>query len=265
MASVRGIISLKGSIDNFCFYKLNGKQIVRQKSGPSKERIMNDLSYKRLKENMFEFGGASQIAKVYRMSLQAECKRFGGPYISGRLNGLFKKVCNAGSGKRGKRSYEFSKNGSLLMGFQFSKLTTFERIFNSKTYMNFDQNTGGVCFNILPFHIKNVISSPKSATHFKIILTSSVLSDYVFDSKSGMYIALQTEFSGLSSVTESDAIDLKSNAELSVQLKNDLGNGFELPENACIISSVGIVFYQNVNGKVYELETGKAMRISAVF
>ncbi|MGZ0015660.1 hypothetical protein [Yeosuana sp. AK3] len=43
MAKQKGIIKIKGTLNGLCYYKLNGVDMVRKATEPSKERIQNDL------------------------------------------------------------------------------------------------------------------------------------------------------------------------------------------------------------------------------
>jgi len=69
MSKQMGLIKLKGNIGGISFYKSGGEDLARVANGPSKERIANDATFQRTRENKTEFGGAATAAKALRMGL----------------------------------------------------------------------------------------------------------------------------------------------------------------------------------------------------
>ena len=70
----RNILNFTGRIGDLSFYRMRGydRVIVRQKGGPSSERVKNDANFQRTRENGVEFGGGSTAGKHIRLMLRAQ-------------------------------------------------------------------------------------------------------------------------------------------------------------------------------------------------
>jgi hypothetical protein len=69
MAKADGILKIEGTVENLTFYKKDGKNFVRRKGGISRERIANDPSFVRTRENNSEFSLSARAGKVLRLAL----------------------------------------------------------------------------------------------------------------------------------------------------------------------------------------------------
>jgi hypothetical protein len=54
MAKASGIIKIEGTVEDLTFYKKDGKNFVRRKEGIPKERLYNEPSFERTRENNTE-------------------------------------------------------------------------------------------------------------------------------------------------------------------------------------------------------------------
>src|SRR5438105_4206377 len=106
MATAKGIVHLEGTIDGISFYMRKGKRCVRKAGGPSKEKIATSASCQRTRENNSEFKGAAAASKMLRMGLGVFIMHFADWNVSGRLNGIFKKIIDRAVGVRGERPVE---------------------------------------------------------------------------------------------------------------------------------------------------------------
>jgi len=66
MATYESFIKLNGSIGDLVFYNLNGKNIVRKKSGFNKAAYKKSPTYEKVRQNSSEFGHCSKIGKLIR-------------------------------------------------------------------------------------------------------------------------------------------------------------------------------------------------------
>lgn len=67
MARQTGIYTITGTIDNLCFYKMEGKFYVRQKSSLSGTRVKKDPAFAKTMQYANMLGTASKIASaIYR-------------------------------------------------------------------------------------------------------------------------------------------------------------------------------------------------------
>jgi hypothetical protein len=85
MAKQKGIVKLKGTIEDIAFYKTIDGYVARAKGGIDPERIKNDPKFARTRENNAEFGSAAKSAKQLRRTLWPMLKRASDPRMIGRL------------------------------------------------------------------------------------------------------------------------------------------------------------------------------------
>jgi hypothetical protein len=70
MAKQSGIIKLEGTIGDIAFYKSQDGILARAKGGISADRIQNDATFQRTRENGEEFGRAGTAGKILRMAFR---------------------------------------------------------------------------------------------------------------------------------------------------------------------------------------------------
>lgn len=81
MATYESIIKITGTVGDLVFYTLNGKNVVRKKSGFNKAAFKKDPSYEKVRQNSSEFGHCSKMGKMIRKSLEAYTKEAGDPLL----------------------------------------------------------------------------------------------------------------------------------------------------------------------------------------
>jgi hypothetical protein len=119
-----------GSLGNVTAYRMRGvdRIVVRKKSGVSKERIQNDRSFARTRENNVEFKGRAKAVRRVRLAI--------GPLLDhadynffGNLNRTMKYVQNGDAvNPGGERSILMSKYGTLLEGFSLNRYSALETL-----------------------------------------------------------------------------------------------------------------------------------------
>ncbi|UOB17489.1 hypothetical protein [Abyssalbus ytuae] len=265
MGLQKGFIKLKGSLGGLTFYEKNGENIVRTTGGIDKERIAKDPSFKRTRENMAEFGGAAKTGKALRMGFANIIKTMADNRIVGRLTGIMKKVNTHGTGLRGQRSFEILKNANIIQGFEFNKTFPLGAIFYAPTQApTLDANRSIVTWVVPDFDTDSFITVPEGATHFKLVLATTVLSDYTYEVSSKSFVPVNPAENQRNGVAFSDAIAIGGMAGSDITLTVDLGFDSALPATAGVISATGIIFYQEINSQLYELAGSNAMRIEAI-
>lgn len=127
MATYESLIKIKGSVGDLVFYTLNGKNVVRKKSGFNKKAFKKDPSYEKVRQNSSEFGHCSKMGKIIRNSLDIFLKESGDALLYQKFARLMTEIKDLDiiSG-RGKRTVE---NGlktdagkKLLNAFQFGEI-----------------------------------------------------------------------------------------------------------------------------------------------
>lgn len=265
MAKQKGFIKLKGSLGGLTFYKSDGVDLVKTISGVSKERILKDPKFKRTRENMNEFGASAKIGKVLRMGFSSVSKFMKDSTLSGRLTGVMKRINSKGSGLRGKRAFEIVANKDYLTGFEFHKNTPFGSVFNAAfAQPTLDANRSVVTWVVPDFNTQNYINAPEGATHFKLVLNCSILSDYTYQIGSNSYEPINPNQNEMHVLDESAEIPLTGMVGSDTTLTTDFGLGAALPATAGVIVGIGILFYQEINGDFYVLVSDNTLRIELV-
>jgi hypothetical protein len=105
MPRVNGVVSFQGTYEDMTFYKKEGKNYVRKKSGVSKERIANDPNYVRTRENMNEFKQSATSGKLLRLALGSLVFKAKDNKLSSRLLQTMSRIKNLdATSARGQRT-----------------------------------------------------------------------------------------------------------------------------------------------------------------
>ncbi|MDH5033397.1 hypothetical protein [Chryseobacterium cucumeris] len=124
MATYESVIKITGAVGDLVFYTLNGKNVVRKKSGFNKSAFKKNPSYEKVRQNSSEFGHCSKMGKMIRKSLEIYVKETGDPLLYQK----FAKVMTAikdldNTSERGKRTVEnglkTEEGRKLLRDFQW--------------------------------------------------------------------------------------------------------------------------------------------------
>lgn len=265
MAKQKGFIKLKGSLGGLTFYDKNGENIVRTTGGVDKERIEKDPAFKRTRENMAEFGGSAKIGKALRMGFANIIKTMGDNTIVGRITGIMKKINSLGAGLRGRRSFEILPHAEIIEGFEFNKTESLGAIFYAPSQAPaLDANRSIATWTVPDFNTDSFINAPEGATHCKLVLATTVLSDYAYVASSKSFEPVNPNENETNGIAFSNAIALGGMVGSDTILTVDLGFSNALPATVGVISAIGIIFYQEINAQLYELATSNTMRIEVV-
>lgn len=80
----------------------------------------------------------------------------------------------------------------------------------------------------------------------------------------GLYEPRDPDVNAIGAVTYSDAIPLGGMVGSITTLDVDLSSVGTVPITSVIIGSIGILFYQEMNTKMYELAQNNAMKVAVV-
>ena len=135
MATYESFIKLNGSVGDLVFYNLNGKNIVRKKSGFNKNAFHKSASYEKVRQNSSEFGHCSKIGKIIRQCLEVYIKESDDPLLYQKFAKLMteiKDLDNASEkGKRTVKSGLATESGmKMLRNFQFGSIQSLENTVN---------------------------------------------------------------------------------------------------------------------------------------
>ncbi|WP_419870916.1 hypothetical protein [Chryseobacterium sp. CT-SW4] len=133
MATYESLIKLKGSVGDLVFYTLNGKNVVRKKSGFNKAAYKKNPAYEKVRQNSSEFGHCSKVGKIIRTALDGYIKESGEPLLYQRFARLMTQIKDLdGLSEKGKRTVYNGLNTEegkmLLKKFQMGKKSSLEHL-----------------------------------------------------------------------------------------------------------------------------------------
>ena len=94
MAKLKGILKIEGTLQDMTFYKTQDGHLVKTKSGVSGDRIANDPSFQRTRENGSEFGSAATAGKVLRNAVRNLTMNASDNRVTSRLTQLMTQIKN---------------------------------------------------------------------------------------------------------------------------------------------------------------------------
>lgn len=238
MAKLKGILKIKGTLDDLTFYKSGKDYLVRTKGGVDGDRIANDPTFQRTRENGSEFGRSAKAGKLLRTAVRNLMTNAKDRLVTSRLTKVMTQIKNLDTtSQRGQRSagigilQEAGKN--FLKGFNFNIKAILSSIFFGQ--YSLDSATGVVTINGL--NPINDIVAPGGATHMAI---KAGWTNVNFES--GVF---NTEISNVETFPI-DATEHNISLQYAAAPEGD-GCGFHL---------LHIEFYQEVNGSLYSLKNG---------
>jgi hypothetical protein len=239
MAKQSGIIKLEGTIGDISFYKSQDGLLARSKGGVSADRIQNDPSFQRTRENMDEFGRAGAAGKLLRMAFRTYLQNAADNRMVSRLTKAMTDVIKAdATNTRGQRNV-LDGELEMLEGFEFNNDGKLSATVYTSYTATIDRVTGMLKLNFFPFSPANAIAAPEGATHLKFISCGASI-----DFEGGIFE---------SGIDESLEIEITQLPVPTVELVNSV-----TPNNTHPLFLVlGIEFYQKVNGVSYPLKSGR--------
>lgn len=127
MAKPKGMISLKGTINDINFYYLNGKAVARAAGGGfNRESIKKSPKMVRVRENSSEFGMVSKAKKLIRLGLYPFLHDFKDVTLHARMMRLFQEIKTLDTvSERGQRTFQkglaTNEGRSLLVNFAITQ------------------------------------------------------------------------------------------------------------------------------------------------
>ena len=263
MARNNSFVKLDGTLDGLTFYRKNGQNLVKTQSRISKKRIMNDPAFKRTRENMMEFSGASKAGKAFRDGFANMVKLMGDSYISSRLSGIMRRIISGGAGKRGERDIDLVSMRDILKGFEFNNKLPFKSIFYAPYALpNINASRDIIDWLVTDFDTDAFITAPEGATHFKLVLATGYVSNYEYVPVMRSYEPDEDTVNGNGGTAYSAPIPLGGMVGSDIALEVDVSSLGAIPASSAVFVGIGIVFYQDINGDLYEFAQGNTMMIS---
>ncbi|REC78540.1 hypothetical protein DRF60_08805 [Chryseobacterium elymi] len=130
MATYESLIKIKGGLGDLVFYSLNGKNVVRKKSGFNKTAFKKSPSYEKVRQNSSEFGHCSKAGKTIRNCIESYIKECNEPLLYQRFAKLMTEIKDLDTvSEKGKRTVHkglLTERGmTLLKEFKFGNKENF--------------------------------------------------------------------------------------------------------------------------------------------
>ena len=246
MAKQKGIVKLDGTIGGITFYKSQDGYLAREKGGVTAQRIANDPSFQRTRENGAEFGTAGKAGKVLRNSIRGLLQNASDSRMVSRLTKDIVSVVQADTtNPRGLRKVT-NNEVILLEGFEFNKNGKLGTTLYAPYTAIIDRAAGILSVNIPAFIPGSMIAAPGGTTHYKIVSAGAEVDfdneKFVVDSKETAILPWDTTPTAV------------------INLANAVTPASTLP----LFLALGIEFYQQVNGQMYPLKNGSFNALSII-
>ncbi len=246
MARQGGILKINGTIGGMTFYKTSADgHLVREKGGVSGDRIANDASFVRTRENNAEFASAGVAGKLLRDTFRNLMMTASDGRVSSRLTKIMMDILKMDTtSARGSRNvtqgFLTDEGKAALKGFNFN----IDALLGAILFKDYELvlSTGDVRFTELaPL---NDIVAPTGATHCTM-RTAAANIDFA---------------QGISYINTSPVVSLPLTA-VPVNTSVDV-NGIPIGDGFTFYVLV-IEFFQQVSGQLYPLKNGSfnAMQI----
>ncbi len=239
MAQQDGIIKLKGKVGDLSFFKNKEGYQARSSAGIDGDRVKNDPSYQRTRENNTEFAEVAAASKKIRDVLRSIILFTHDAKMATRLNSRVFKMMKADTvSLRGERKVQAPSFG-ILSGFNFNEAAPLANTLLVTPTGSIDRATGRVEVNIPALLPESHLAKPKGATHYGLTLGAALLS--------------------LDEAVETSLLEMSTSGYLSLKTVSGAAMlSAMLPAAAVspIILLLGIGFYQEVNGGFYPMNNG---------
>ena len=267
MARQKGHVKYVGTLGEVRHFKIKGNAgyFAGLKGGPTAEQIKTAPGFIRTRENMSEFAACANAGKSIRVGLSALMKQMTDSQFTGRLTAIMKKInIEDGSEARGQRAILVSQQPQYLKGLDFNRNVSLNGIFSAPFTLTANAARNESTLSVDPFNPLNYLNIPSGATHFRLLNSLSVISDFVFNSATGAYEPAEPLLNETSHIAYSDytPVDVVT-AQLDIEAA--LPGTPTLTNNVAVLGCIGIEFYQIVGSTYYLFNAGNAMKVQDIF
>ena len=238
MARQKGIIKLKDTIGDITFYKTQDGHLAREKGGIDASRIASDPAFQRTRENGSEFGRAGKAGKLLRTAFRPLLLNSADGRMVSRLTQRMVKVIQADLiSVRGLRNV-IDGEAELLFGFEFNIRGKLGTSLFAPFVGSIDRVAGEIKVDIASFVPANMLAAPTGTTHFKIISGGAEV-----DFEAETYVV---------ATSETAILPWDSTPTTAISQVNAVTANSTKP----LFLTLGVEFYQEINGQMYPLKNG---------
>lgn len=267
MARQKGHIKYVGTLGEVRHFKIKGNDgyFAGLKGGPSAEQIASDPAFVRTRENMNEFGGSAIAGKSFRTSIASLIRNNGDSQVTGRITAIMKRInLEDGSEARGQRAILVTVAPQYLEGFEFNKFASLNGVFNAPYTITPTAARDSSTLDIPSFNPLDRMYIPAGATHFKIINAIAVLSDFEYNSTTGVYEPKDGTTNGLTDVQDSGYLPVNA-VTSAISVVSTLPGSPTVSADVSVVNLLAVEFYQEVNSNYYLFSQGNAMKVAKIF
>ena len=170
MAKLNSLLKIEGTLDGMTFYKGKNGYLVRTKGGISKNRIDNDPSFVRTRENGSEFAQIAKSGKLLRQTFTPLLVDVKDATLTARMVKFMAQIKNLDTlSLRGDRNVanglQTLEGKTILKGFDFNSNAKLKSILLADIQL--DSATGEI--SIVDFNPARQLYSPSGATHISFM------------------------------------------------------------------------------------------------
>jgi hypothetical protein len=237
MAKQSGVVKISGNIDDLTFSKTKNGHLVRKKGKvATREDIATGKQYARMRENMDEFGRATEAGRLLRAVFtdsMAYC--IDKTLITRSTTSMMNVLLSDPVSDRGERNV-MNGDVKLLKDFLLNSKGRFSGVCSKEYVTVIDRTTGKLTFSMGAFVPANVIVAPAGSTHFEFYSAAAAI-----NFNTGAFELKQASSAAILNTDKAPTAVINQEHQLTP------GSTFPL------FLVVGIRFSQEVNGKSYPL------------
>jgi hypothetical protein len=235
MAKQSGLIKIKGAIEDLTFLKTKDGHLVRQKGKVvTRDEIANGKQYARMRENMDEFGRATEAGRLFRLVFTDSMLYCVDKTLVSRTTKIMSSVLLSDPvSDRGERNV-MNGDARLLKDFLLNSGGEFTNICKQEYNATIDRVTGKLTFAMSPFVPADVIAAMPGSTHFQFYSAAAAIN---FDT--GEFEIKHAVSAPIVNDSKLPTLQYTEEHQLTAASTNPL------------FLAAGIRFSQEVNGKFY--------------
>lgn len=266
MSKQTSFVTFKGKMGGISFYQnKNGEHVARKAGGPSKERIMNDPKFERVRENLSEFTGLAKATSSFTQ-IFAPVKNLKDGRVRGRISKVYRDMMKVDeTALRGKRQIFLSQHKNNLRKFELNAISPFRSSFTKRFPVSHSTDRTTVTATITNLNISRSVVPPPLTSHFQLIQLAGVLADTVYNETTSSYESTNDILDAISDVTFSEYYPLGSTEPVSITLETTIETTAPLTDDVSVVHAVGILFFLKDGSAYYPSNQGMGMRILGVY
>ncbi|RMA64317.1 hypothetical protein [Ulvibacter antarcticus] len=263
MAENKSFLKFKGTVGDLCFYKLNGKDIVRKATGPSASRIKYDPAFANVKKNNHEFAGATYISKSIRRAWGAWGKQFQETYVASYLTGECRHLIAAGKGTLGQREGNLRINGNILIGFPLNRAQPASKYVTPNWQITHSPDRGQITISNTNSSIKLPKAKAATATHIEITAAIAWVANHHWTEATLKYQPTNPVQNSMGATQTTGFIAITQWRDPMV-LQLDIPQSQIPTADVALVIGLSVQFGREENNAITALKTGQSAQIIAV-